>query len=187
MIGAGHEGVVWFPQSWVVVDAIAGKRRGTVVIVVLSKYAEYELLQVVQDAWDPPIRDEVWLIEKFELTWGRTPIFEGLVAAAKILPTILVASPRIPPTRPVACCIWPLTSLRTLDTLAVPSLKASGPDANVVASKPAVPIDAALAISLPPPRIAEATAAMSPIRLSAIGDTSLDSGVAATWTGLLLA
>jgi hypothetical protein len=53
-----------------------------------------------------------------------------------------------------------------LDTLAVPSPKTEEPACSGVASRPAAPADAALATSLPPPSIAEATAAMSPIRLS---------------------
>jgi len=44
-------------------------------------------------------------IEELELPTGRTPIFDGLVAAARMLPTILVASPIIAATMLVACCI----------------------------------------------------------------------------------
>jgi hypothetical protein len=129
--------------------------------------------------------DPVPLMEEFELTLGRAPMFDGLVAAARMLPTILFASPRIDPTMLVACCIWPLTSRRMLDALAVPSPETEGPTGSGVASSPAASDDAALATSLAPPNMAETTAAMSPIRLSSMPcDTSLDSGFAAAWTGL---
>jgi hypothetical protein len=50
VIGSGQDGVVGVAQSFAVVDAITGKGRSTVVLVVLSEYAGYELLQVVQNA-----------------------------------------------------------------------------------------------------------------------------------------
>jgi hypothetical protein len=129
--------------------------------------------------------ETVPVIEEVELVLGRTPILEGFVAAARMLPTMLVASPTTPPTILVACSICPLISRNILDALCVPPSKTKETVDKGVDSR-AAPSDATLLpILLPPPSMAEATFAISPTRLSMSDDKSLDSGLEAARAGLL--
>lgn len=161
VIVVGQGGVVGDCVSSAIAGAIAGEGHGEAKIVVLGGNVGREPLEGIK----LPEENAAPFIEELELATGRTPILDGAVAAARMLPTMLVASPKICPTILVACCIWPFTSRRRLDWLAVPSPKTEALAGSGVACSSAAPADAAFATSLPPPSIAEATAAISPIRL----------------------
>jgi len=115
VIGAGQDGHVEVQEDPVVGDAIAGEAVGEGAAVVLCEDVVLELLQVVQRAVcgknsrgslivkDPDFPADA--IVEVKLGLERTPMLDGFVAAARILPTMLVASPTTPPTILVACCI----------------------------------------------------------------------------------
>ena len=92
----GHDSSEGAELNQIVADAIADEAQGVAMMVVFG--GNIELLLLIIDGCKVPF------IEELELLTGSTPMFDELVAAARILPTILVASPMITATMLVACC-----------------------------------------------------------------------------------